>query len=108
MTEPSGAEDAKAALQAVKEMMSGQFEGPRAQALFAQYGPLIAAALESASADGDWVLVPREPSKEMSYAAGREFQSDKWTWYTIYRAVIGAAPKPGSSSDEPAPDCKKN
>jgi hypothetical protein len=106
MTESNRADDAGAALAALKEIMAGPAEGPRMQALLDRHGAAIIAALEAASrrataAESDWVLVPREPTKEMSYAAGKEFQSDRWTWFTIYRAVIGAAPKPG---DPPAGD----
>jgi hypothetical protein len=100
MTESNRADDAGAALNALKEIMAGPTEGPRIQALLDRHGAAIVATLEAASRraaepESDWVLVPREPTKEMSYAAGKEFQSDRWTWFTIYRAVIGAAPKPG-------------
>jgi hypothetical protein len=103
MTESNRIGDAGAALDALNEMMAGAAEGPRMQALLDRHGAAIIAALEAASrravgAESDWVLVPREPTKEMSYAAGKEFQSDRWTWFTIYRAVIGAAPKPGESA----------
>ena len=83
MTQPTSTHDAQAALDALRAIMEGPFEESRMQSLMDRHGATLIAVLEAASrngygearpADVDWVLVPREPTKEMSYAAGKEFQ----------------------------------
>ena len=110
MTESNRADDAGAALEALHEIMAGPAEGPRMQALLDRHGAAILAALETAARcaadpESDWVLVPREPTKEMIQAS--IWALDRWRekhgnvqghvppgekYQIRWRAMLAAAP----------------
>lgn len=63
-----------------------------------QYAKLDALILERIAGPEGWQMVPVEPTREMIDAARQHHEGEAYLLFSLYKATLAAAPKPGGSN----------
>ena len=74
--------------------LANQMDGPKRIGAYAR----LADYLDSITVPEGWQVVPVEPTREMIEAARQHHEGEAYLPFSLYKAMLAVAPKPGDSS----------